>query len=38
VQLSAAHTEEQVRRCVTAFTEARAAADAGTGTASVTQR
>lgn len=26
VQLSAAHTEEQVRRCVTAFTEARAAA------------
>lgn len=28
VQLSAAHTEEQVRRCVTAFTEARAAARA----------
>jgi len=36
VQLSAAHTEDQVRRCVTAFTEARAAAD--TGTAAVTQR
>jgi glycine C-acetyltransferase len=27
VQLSAAHTEEQVRRCVAAFSEARAAAD-----------
>lgn len=27
VQLSAAHTEEQVRRCVAAFTEARAAAE-----------
>lgn len=36
VQLSAAHTEDQVRRCVAAFTEARAAAD--TGTAPVTQR
>ena len=36
VQLSAAHTEDQVRRCVTAFTEARTAAD--TGTAPVTQR
>lgn len=36
VQLSAAHTEEQVRRCVTAFTEARAAA--GAGAAPVTQR
>jgi glycine C-acetyltransferase len=36
VQLSAAHTEDQVRRCVAAFTEARAAAD--TGTAAVTQR
>jgi glycine C-acetyltransferase len=36
VQLSAAHTEDQVRRCVTTFTEARAAAD--TGTAAVTQR
>ncbi|MFJ2979673.1 glycine C-acetyltransferase [Curtobacterium sp. NPDC087082] len=31
VQLSAAHTEEQVRRCVTAFTEARAAARAAAG-------
>jgi len=36
VQLSAAHTEDQVRRCVAAFTEARTAAD--TGTAPVTQR
>lgn len=42
VQLSAAHTEEQVRRCVTAFTEARAAAGTGTDTdtdtGTVTQR